>query len=154
MRYQAIIPAPFAHLGVIFNEVGIQRIDFLPLSTPLLSNLHPHVQALAQALANYWQDAHYQPLQDVPVSYQASAHQARVWRALLAIPPGQTRYYGEVAAHIASCPRAVGQACGANPLPILIPCHRVVGKTNTGGFMHSRDDTVLAYKQWLLTHER
>ncbi|MEQ1667434.1 MAG: methylated-DNA--[protein]-cysteine S-methyltransferase [Sulfuriferula sp.] len=154
MHYQAIIPAPFAHLGVVFNADGIQRIDFLPLTTQLLANQHSHVQALQQALVSYWQDAHYQPLQDVPVSYQATIHQARVWQALLAIPSGQTRYYGEVAAQIASYPRAVGQACGANPLPILIPCHRVVGKTNPGGFMHSRDDTVLAYKQWLLAHER
>ena len=89
MRYQAIIPAPFAHLGVIFNEIGVQRIDFLPRATPLIMNEHPHIQVLAQALVNYWQDARYQPLQDVPVSYQASAHQARVWQALLTIPQGR-----------------------------------------------------------------
>ena len=154
MQYQAVITAPFARLGVMFDQSGIRRIDFLPVTTPLLANPHPHIHALIQALDKYWQNAAYQPLGDVPVSYQATLHQARVWQALSAIPAGCTRYYGEIAAQIASSPRAVGQACGANPLPILIPCHRVVGKTNAGGFMHSRDGAMLAYKQWLLNHER
>jgi methylated-DNA-[protein]-cysteine S-methyltransferase len=154
MQYQAVIAAPFAHLGVVFDHAGVQRIDFLPVSTPLLTNMHPHIHALTQALDRYWQDAAYQPLADVPVSYQATPHQTKVWQILAAIPVGSTRYYGEIAAQIASSPRAVGQACGANPLPILIPCHRVVGKTSAGGFMHSRDESVLAYKQWLLNHER
>jgi methylated-DNA-[protein]-cysteine S-methyltransferase len=154
MQYQAVIAAPFAHLGVVFDQSGIQRIDFLPMATPLLANGHPHIHELTQALDKYWQNPTYQPLQDVPVSYSATPHQSHVWQALLAIPVGCTRYYGEIAAQITSSPRAVGQACGANPLPILIPCHRVVGKVGTGGFMHSRDESVLAYKQWLLNHER
>jgi methylated-DNA-[protein]-cysteine S-methyltransferase len=154
MIYAAILNAPFAHLGVQFDAVGIQRIDFLPTSATLITHEHPHIQQLARALNAYWQDAHYQPFNDVPVSYLGTPHQTLVWQKMRDIPVGQTRYYGEVAQQIGSSPRAVGQACGVNPLPILIPCHRIIGKSNMGGFMHSTGDAALGYKQWLLAHER
>ena len=51
-------------------------------------------------------------------------------------------------------PRAVGQACGNNPIPIVVPCHRVVSKTGLGGFMHSSENTTLDIKRWLLAHEQ
>ncbi|OSM00440.1 putative methylated-DNA--protein-cysteine methyltransferase [Magnetofaba australis IT-1] len=58
----------------------------------------------------------------------------RVWQALLAIEPGQTRTYGEVAQALGSGARAVGNAVAANPIPVIIPCHRVVGKSGLGGY--------------------
>lgn len=151
LTYTAVIVAPFAHLGVMADAQAVQRIDFLPLDYPLFSAADEPVQQLIGALAEYWRN----PAQgfDLPLSYQGSVHQLRVWQALLAIPPGQTRTYGDIARLIGSSPRAVGQACGANPLPILIPCHRVVGKTNRGGFMHRQDSAALSYKDWLLQHE-
>ncbi|ARU30655.1 hypothetical protein CAP31_02490 [Sulfuriferula sp. AH1] len=150
-HYDAVLAAPFAHLGVMADAQGVRRIDFLPADFPLQAGSTPHVQRLVQGLAHYWRD----PVQtfDVPLSYQGSEHQLRVWQALLAIPVGQTRSYGDIAREIGSSPRAVGQACGANPLPILIPCHRVVARAGPGGFMHRRDDAALAYKDWLLRHE-
>ena len=62
--------------------------------------------------------------------------QKSVWRELKKIPRGQTRTYGEIAAAIgkSKAVRAVGSACGANPLPVFIPCHRVVAKNGLGGF--------------------
>lgn len=66
----------------------------------------------------------------VPYTMRGSAFQEAVWTAMLAIPYGETRTYGEIAAQIgepAAASRAVGTACGENPLPILVPCHRVVG---------------------------
>ncbi len=62
--------------------------------------------------------------------------QKSVWRELKKIPRGQTRTYGEIAAAIGKpkAVRAVGSACGANPLPVFIPCHRVVAKNGSGGF--------------------
>jgi len=60
--------------------------------------------------------------------------QARLRQALLDIPRGETKTYGEMAETLRSSPRAVGQALGANPLPILIPCHRVVAANGLGGF--------------------
>ena len=70
-----------------------------------------------------------------------------------AIPRGKTRSYGELAVELNSGAQAVGQACGANPIAIIIPCHRVVGKTGLGGFIKSTGDTQLEIKRWLLAHE-
>ncbi len=68
---------------------------------------------------------------------RGSDFQRTVWQLLLAIPPGQTRTYGELAKHLnkTAGARAVGAACGANPIPVIIPCHRVVGANGKfGGF--------------------
>lgn len=150
-EYTAVIAAPFAHLGVMVHENAVQLIDFLPLEYPLLASENAAVVQLSQALERYWRDATMQF--HLPLSYQGSQHQLLVWQVMLAIPVGQTRSYGDIARQIGSSPRAVGQACGANPLPILIPCHRVVGKTSRGGFMHRQDSAALSYKGWLLQHE-
>ncbi len=63
---------------------------------------------------------------DVPLAPQGTPFQGRVWGALCAIPFGETASYGDIARMIGSTPRPVGMACGANPIPILIPCHRVI----------------------------
>lgn len=60
--------------------------------------------------------------------------QARFLSALLAIPYGQTRTYGDLARDLGMAAQAVGQACGANPLPVIVPCHRVLGATGLGGY--------------------
>jgi len=89
----------------------------------------------------------------VPLELNGTSHQTRAWQAMSAIPRGQTRSYGELAKELKSCAQAVGQACGANPIPVIIPCHRVVSKAGLGGFMrHARGDP-LDIKRWLLAHE-
>lgn len=70
---------------------------------------------------------------DLPLDWGSGLH-AAVRRAMAAIPMGETRTYGEIARSVGAPPQAVGQACGANPLPILIPCHRVTGTNWLGGF--------------------
>ena len=72
---------------------------------------------------------------------------------MCAIPCGHVLTYGEIAAQLGSSPRAVGQACGNNPIPIVIPCHRVVAKSGMGGFMHHNGGFALDIKRWLLAHE-
>lgn len=71
---------------------------------------------------------------DVPVKPDGSPSELAVWRVMAAIPYGQTRTYGEIAKETGVNARAVGQACGRNPIPILLPCHRVVGASGLGGF--------------------
>ena len=75
-----------------------------------------------------------------------------VMRAMAAIPPGETRTYGDLAESIDSSAVAVGQACGRNPVPLVVPCHRVVGADSLGGFSGGGDDG-LAAKEALLEHE-
>ncbi len=72
---------------------------------------------------------------DVPLRPRGTAYQRRVWRHMLDIPYGRTRTYGEFARDLESSPRAVGGACGRNPLPIIIPCHRVAAADGSlGGY--------------------
>lgn len=71
---------------------------------------------------------------DLPLAPRGDAFQSRFLAILRAIPWGETRTYGEIAREMGVSAQAVGQACGANPIPILIPCHRVLGATGLGGF--------------------
>jgi methylated-DNA-[protein]-cysteine S-methyltransferase len=71
---------------------------------------------------------------DLPLAPHGTAFQQRVWEALRAIPYGETRSYGDLAVSLGSAPRAVGQANAANPIPIIIPCHRVVASNGLGGY--------------------
>jgi methylated-DNA-[protein]-cysteine S-methyltransferase len=72
---------------------------------------------------------------------------------MCAIPRGRTLTYGEMARKLDGEARAVGQACGDNRLPIVIPCHRVVAADGVGGFSHSTGGYLLEAKRWLLMHE-
>lgn len=64
---------------------------------------------------------------DLPLSAQGTPFYKRVWAHMQSIPYGRVETYGDVAAKIGSAPRAVGGACGRNPIPIIVPCHRIVG---------------------------
>jgi methylated-DNA-[protein]-cysteine S-methyltransferase len=89
---------------------------------------------------------------DLLLSPHGTDFQRRVWDALRAIPPGETRSYGDLARDLASSARAIGQANGANPIPILIPCHRVLAARGAlGGYSGGDGPTT---KLWLLEHER
>jgi methylated-DNA-[protein]-cysteine S-methyltransferase len=71
---------------------------------------------------------------DLPLDPAGSAFQHAVWRAMLAIPAGQTRTYGDVCRDVGGTARSVGTACGSNPIPIIIPCHRIVAANGLGGY--------------------
>lgn len=105
---------------------------------------------IAEQLEAYQQNPHYHF--QLPLKPLGSPYQQRVWNALLVIPVGRTVTYGELATIVQSSPRAIGQACKRNPLALFIPCHRVVGKNDQGGYMGRVD--ALPYKIALLEHER
>lgn len=150
--YQARFSAPFGILGICCEADALTGIEFLaPEITPLPPNT-TFSRMVCDQLAAYFASADFHF--DIPLKFDSTAHRSRVWQALRSIPRGQTRHYGELAQQIASSPRAVGQACGANPLPIIIPCHRVVSKGGMGGFMHQHGGVALGIKHWLLTHEQ
>jgi methylated-DNA-[protein]-cysteine S-methyltransferase len=71
---------------------------------------------------------------DLPLAPAGTAFERRVWAAMREIPYGETRRYGELALELGSAPRAVGGACGKNPIPIVIPCHRVLARGGIGGY--------------------
>lgn len=88
---------------------------------------------------------------DLPLHVNGSDFQRAVCDAMLAIPLGETRTYGDLANDLDASAQAVGNACGGNPIPIIIPCHRVLGATSLGGFSGAGG---VESKVWLLKHEK
>ena len=88
---------------------------------------------------------------NLPLAPKGSDFQKRVWAALCAIPPGETRSYADIARTIGSAPRAVGRANGGNPIPLIIPCHRVIAADGSLGGYSGGDGP--ATKRYLLDHE-
>jgi len=152
MIYQAKLSAPFGMLGIRCDEQALLGIDFLNAGEISQNPDSAFAENVCRQLLNYFEnpDAPF----SIPLDAGGTRHQQKVWQAMLAIPAGQTRTYGEIAAELHSCAQAVGQACGANPIPIVIPCHRVVSKSGLGGFMKHGSGAPLDIKRWLLAHER
>lgn len=151
-----VIPAPFGCLGVqtelVDGSLMVSKIDYLPLSATLIPPRNALAKAFSKQCAQYFKDAAF--LFDVPLKPAGTAHQQKVWNATLGIGLGKTSTYGEIAKKIKSGARAVGTACGANPYPLVTPCHRVVSAQGLGGFM--KEDAPGFYRQvkiWLLKHE-
>ena len=140
----------------IHQQAGLLKIDLLGnhISEPTVSQdpvvQHQSFKQITQEILAYLQQPHQ--AFSLPAQLAGSAFQQKVWLAIYAIPLGQTRTYSELAAQLQSGPRAVANACGANRLPLLIPCHRVVAKNGLGGFMRG-DKNGLSIKRWLLAHE-
>jgi methylated-DNA-[protein]-cysteine S-methyltransferase len=88
---------------------------------------------------------------DLPLAPPVSPFQAQLRAAMLAIPYGETRSYGDLAEAIQSVARAVGQGCGDNPIPIVVPCHRVLAAGGGIGGFSARGGVTT--KRWLLAHE-
>ena len=151
-EYQAIIKAPFGVLGICCEEEMLTGIEFLAPNTLLRAPFSQFSQTVCKQLSAYFDDPDFHF--SVALKFTGTPHQRKVWQAMCAIPRGQTRQYGELARQLASSARAVGQACGANPNPIVIPCHRVVSKIGLGGFAHHRDGYELDIKRWMMTHEQ
>ncbi len=150
--YAARLRTPFAVLGVRTDGQAVTGLDYLPRDDGEQAPADAIAARAVRELERYLADPGFRFT--VPLTPGGTAFQQRVWDALFTIPPGQSRTYGEVARMVRSAPRAVGQACGSNPIALIIPCHRVVGaKGAIGGFMHSEGDTPRAIKRWLLAHE-
>lgn len=153
LAFDACVKTPFGAVGIVTTETHLTGLHFLP---PTVAAKMPKTDSIAHlvcAQINAYLD---NPLFrfDVPLRLAGSKHQLDVWRYMQSIQPGQTRTYGELAEAIDSSARAVGAACGQNPIPLIVPCHRIVAANGTlGGFMGGKLANPLAIKQWLLTHE-
>lgn len=148
-QYEAIVEAPFGAVGIHIHGVQV-AIDLLPQKQVPKQSQHKIAAQVASQVEAYFANA-YNDF-NFPVVYKGTPFQRRVWQAISAIPKGQVLTYSEIAAQIGSGPRAVANACGANHLPLVIPCHRVVAKDGLGGFMNGADGG-LKVKKWLLKHE-
>ena len=152
--FQACLRAPFGTVGISATDTHVTGIRYLSPEVPALAPKRNTIAFLACVqLQSYLDNPGF--VFDLPMKLTGTRHQLSVWEAMCAIPAGETRTYGELAKSIGSSARAVGGACGANPLPIVVPCHRVVGANGSlGGFMGARQEGFeLSIKRWLLAHE-
>jgi methylated-DNA-[protein]-cysteine S-methyltransferase len=157
MLHSTTHPTPVGMLTLVASDRGLRAVLWPKLSPqragirprPRRDPEHPILRKTVQQLDEYF--AGSRPSFDLPLDLEGTRFQLAAWRSLTEIPFGATTTYGRQAAAlgIPRAARAVGAANGANPVCIVLPCHRVVGAdgslTGFGGG--------LAVKQWLLDHE-
>ena len=149
--YQAIVAAPGFALGVQCSDDELTRIDFLEAQPEQAPGNLLAAEAVRQ-LRCYLNDPAF--AFRLPLRPSGTPFQRRVWAQISAIPCRQTDTYGQLAKRLQNSPRAVGQACGANPFPLVVPCHRVIATGGgLGGFARERGGLLLDIKRWLLSHE-
>ena len=149
--YNAVLSAPAFAIGIRCNDDEVTAIEYLE-PQPEVAPRTPLAREAVRQLRAWLKDPSFEF--GLPLAPAGTHFQRRVWELIAAIPPGRTLTYGEVATAIRSGPRAVGNACGANPDPIVVPCHRVVGANQgLGGVARQRGGFLLDVKRWLLNHE-
>jgi methylated-DNA-[protein]-cysteine S-methyltransferase len=149
-RFQIVTPT-----GALVVSLTGHTIAGIDLRTRPLKNLPParneNEKRIAAELKAYFSHANT-PLR-WPIQIEGSDYQQRIWQALREIPAGSVKTYGQLAAEVGGSPRSVGNACRQNPVPIYIPCHRVVARNGLGGFAGKTAGPRLELKRWLLQHE-
>lgn len=143
---------PFAVLAITTDGAVVTGVRYLPRTTPPVP---PHDRVSERAcreIEHYLTDPAHRFA--VPYRLDGTSFQRRVWREIEKLFPIKTITYGEIARRLDTAARAVGGACGANPVPLIVPCHRVLAAGGLlGGFMGGKDDFPLSVKRWLLRHE-
>lgn len=152
-KVDAVIQTPIGPMGIAVREEQLISLSFLERQTAPVpfKELSPFLKKIIKQLENFFITP--QSLVKLPHVMQGSAFQCHVWEALKEIPVGQTWTYGELAKMLGTAPRAIGAACRTNPLPLIIPCHRVVSTSSLGGFCGNTQGKLVAVKKWLLAHE-
>ena len=159
MHWDAVIEFPKMKVAVATRDVNgnprVAGIRYLPPATAPMDPKNELAERAVRQLERYREDPDAKF--DLPLLIEGTEFQRRVWEIMCTVPRGRTLTYGEVARKMgegaADSARIVGQACGDNKLPIVIPCHRIVAANGIGGFSHSSDGYLIEVKRWLLMHE-
>jgi len=149
--YDAIIEFPRMKVALRTREERVAAISYLPPAAATRAPRNALAERAVRQLEAYRADP--DAVFDLPLLIEGTEFQRRLWQALCEIPRGKSLTYGELAKRLGAEPRAIGQACGDNRLPIVIPCHRVVAANGIGGFAHATSGYLLEAKRWLLAHE-
>ena len=150
-----VIQSPIGPLALIIKQNLLTHVVYQGKevsSLPFSHLLNPNIEQIITWFEQYF--SHPCDLTKLNFNLQGTSFQKKVWLALLKIPIGQTLTYGELAQSLCTSPRAIGMACKSNPLPIVVPCHRVVAKNHLGGYCGSLYGDSMRQKHWLLEHER
>lgn len=148
--YQSLLPTPIGTVRILANDEAITHIDFVDEADASAHAENDVTRLARQQLTDYFEGQ--RQAFDLPLAPSGTEFQQACWQALVRIPYGETRYYAEQARVIQrpSAVRAVGAANGANPISIVVPCHRVIGKSGQlTGYAGGLDR-----KAWLLALER
>ncbi len=149
--YDVVMASPVGYLGICLQGDALRYIEFLGDKVEPQSAVKPAARTVVAAIRDYFETGQYRHALDIRL--EGTAFQRRVWQALRALPVGRVTTYGALAQKLGSSARAVGNACRRNPVPILVPCHRVVASTGLGGFAGDRDGHLVDIKRRLLAHE-
>lgn len=150
MKQKFTLSSPLGLIHLEIEDKQILRLRFTGgLEAPsLLKN--GLALLLVERLSAYFKDPMVY-FRDMPFAPAKSDFGAKVRALLLSLCPGEVLTYGEAARLLKTSPRALGQSLAKNPLPIVIPCHRIVAKDGEGGYMGYKQHPI---KAWLLMHER
>ena len=150
--YSAIIHSPVGKLGFNIVDDKLVNLDFLIASKiKLLPPGTSLAKEIVKQLEHYFKNSGFKF--DLPIQLEGTIFQQRVWQALQTIATGNALSYGMLAQQLKSSARAIGNACRRNPVPIIVPCHRIVAANGIGGFNGARQGQPLNIKSWLLWHE-
>ena len=149
--FDAVVQVPFGRIGIRIRNAGLERVQLLDDELALREPNDALSRQIVAQLRTYFEHPGFRF--SLPLRPVGTAFQQRVWDALRAIPSGRVCSYGALAQQLRTSARAIGGACRANPLPVVVPCHRVVGRTGIGGFAGRTDGPELMRKRWLLQHE-
>jgi methylated-DNA-[protein]-cysteine S-methyltransferase len=153
--FDVTVDFPKMKVAVATRDGRVAEIRYLPLAHKEIPPANALAAEAARQLAAYREDPDARF--DLPLLVEGTEFQKKLWAALCEIPRGKTLTYGELARKLGGgnreMNRAVGQACGDNRLPVVIPCHRVVAADGLGGFAHATGGYLLEAKRWLLLHE-
>lgn len=150
--HSAIIDSPIGNLGIKTNDSYLIQLDFLTDNHALLTPTSAIAEKVVTQLNHYFNDSKY--VFSLDLFLNGTTFQQKVWKALQKISVGSVKTYGEVAKNLASGARAIGNACRRNPIPIIVPCHRVVATNHIGGFAGNISGNFKEIKCWLLQHEQ
>jgi methylated-DNA-[protein]-cysteine S-methyltransferase len=150
--FAAKLAAPFAILGIRTRGSKLVGIEYLSTGERELAPTDAVAERTCRQLERYFADPQFRFT--LPLAPEGTPFRMRVWDTLATIPVGESRTYGEIARRLATAPRAVGGACGANRIALVIPSHRVIASQGSlGGFMGVVEGRPIDIKRWLLKHE-
>ena len=157
INYSSVIPFPLAGFGntslslaITTTDRGLAGIDYVH-DLPAQDPADKLAKEVVRQLECYFEDPQWHF--DLPLDLAGTPFQHRLWRALSKVPAGTTDTYGQLASRLSSGAQAVGQACRRNPVPVVVPCHRIVSLQGMGGYAGEVDGEKMAIKRALLAHE-
>ena len=146
-----ILASPIGALGLNTSAKGVTQLSYLAGAQTTKPPRHGLAYEVKRQLQDYFEVKI--SAFELPLDVRGTPYQQQVWQLLQGIKYSEFQTYGEIAQTLGSGARAVGNACRRNPIPIIIPCHRVVRADAVGGYCGSMSGPAQQHKDWLLRHE-